>query len=198
MSWTRIGVPAKVRCYGVLAISPTDAWIVGGIRRGTATLHWDGTTLTQVASPNGKLPESSLGAVAASSPTNVWAVGASYQGDGKSQLTGGERAFASVWDGSSWTGRSPVPHVKNLVLSAVAVSSPTLAWAGGTIDSAHPYLLRWNGTNWIPVDTPLTDYASVYGLSADSPTDAWAVGYYHHDPVEALIGTGTSSWSQAE
>ena len=63
---------------GVAATSAGNAWAVGSAANGvmdlTLILRWNGTSWTQVASPN---PGSSndLNGVAASSPSNAWAVG---------------------------------------------------------------------------------------------------------------------------
>jgi len=66
---------------GVAAISPTNAWAVGGRSKTgegdnnkTLIEHWNGTAWTQMPAPS--RTESGLFSVAATSPTNIWAVGA--------------------------------------------------------------------------------------------------------------------------
>ena len=55
-----------------------------GTNRNSLILHWDGTQWAQVASPNPG-PDNFLYAVAASSPSNAWAVGQFLSNDGTDQ-----------------------------------------------------------------------------------------------------------------
>src|SRR5215472_13810096 len=84
-AWTRVPSPNTHSftsgLRGVAAISPTSAWAVGdrsktgeGDLDKTLIEHWNGTAWTQVPAPS--RPESALFGVAATSPTNIWAVGA--------------------------------------------------------------------------------------------------------------------------
>jgi hypothetical protein len=84
----------------VSATSPTDAWAVGlywdqaGINH-ALVLHWDGTSWSQVKTPNPRSIRSSLDSVTAVSPKNVWAVG-DYQ-------EAGVHALVLDWDGTRWS-----------------------------------------------------------------------------------------------
>jgi hypothetical protein len=49
-------------------------WAVGGTGSGTLILHWDGAHWTRLPSPNIGASDG-LNAVAASSASNIWAVG---------------------------------------------------------------------------------------------------------------------------
>jgi len=65
---------------GVAAVSASDAWAVGTYSNGSAFLtlvvHWNGTGWKHVASPNlGGADDNELNGVAATSSTNIWAVG---------------------------------------------------------------------------------------------------------------------------
>ena len=65
--------------YGTVALTATDAWIVGDANQGAQTLgeHWTGTSWSVVATPNvAGSSENALDAVAATG-TTLWAVGAS-------------------------------------------------------------------------------------------------------------------------
>ena len=70
----------------VTATSAANAWAVGYYSNGTAiqTLieHWNGTAWKQVASPNPGNSSSAnlLNGVAATSRTNIWAVGTHFNG----------------------------------------------------------------------------------------------------------------------
>ena len=65
-----------------------NTWAVGvypsGTNRNSLILHWDGTKWAQVPSPNPG-PSNFLYAVAASSPSNAWAVGQFLSNDGTDQ-----------------------------------------------------------------------------------------------------------------
>ena len=66
---------------GVAATSASNAWAVGEYFHGTTDqtliLHWNGTAWKQAPSPNpgGSSTDNALGAVAATSAGNIWAVG---------------------------------------------------------------------------------------------------------------------------
>jgi hypothetical protein len=71
---------------GVTAISSSNAWAVGGYfdgtRFSTLALHWNGTAWKQVATPNpgGSARANLFNGVAATSRSNIWAVGAHFNG----------------------------------------------------------------------------------------------------------------------
>jgi hypothetical protein len=85
-TWTRVPSPDPAGFFhgnnllGVTDISARDAWAVGEYSRHrvqrTLLLHWNGSSWKTVGSPNpGSTANNwSLGAVSASSATNVWAV----------------------------------------------------------------------------------------------------------------------------
>jgi hypothetical protein len=88
---------------GVSALSATDAWAVGyygnnasGFVAQTMVLHWDGTSWTQVTSPSVGT-SSVLEAIAAVSPTQLWAVG------GTSPFTPTGKTLVLSGNGSAWT-----------------------------------------------------------------------------------------------
>ena len=71
--------------FDVVGLSGTDAWAVGffdtGTELQTMIQHWDGAEWTIVPSPNGSGGYiSELSAVAAVTPTNLWAAGQAFDG----------------------------------------------------------------------------------------------------------------------
>jgi hypothetical protein len=115
-SWIQVASPNPgVRgsaVTSVSAISPSDAWAVGGSRTGageskTLVLHWNGTHWTQVSSPSPGGPVggncvvgcsggSWLSAVTGLSPSDAWAVG--------TYLTSiGPKTLVLHWNGTRWT-----------------------------------------------------------------------------------------------
>src|SRR2546423_12176158 len=88
---------------GVDAISSNDVWAVGSIcGPGTArtlTVHWNGSQLAVIPSPNeSNLDASELLAVSALSSNDVWAVG-----DYKVDFQYIWETLVEHWDGTAWT-----------------------------------------------------------------------------------------------
>jgi hypothetical protein len=191
-AWTQVPSPnpkprfSDNQLTGVAATSATNAWAVGYSTFGgyhTLIEHWNGTAWTLVPSPDPLGPGSEYGnilyAVAATSPTNAWAVGDS-----------GNSTLILHWDGTAWTRvPSPNPSSSESQLYAVAATSPTSAWAVGDYGSGQygPYytlILHWNGTGWSQVNSPNPPGGKIdnlYAVSASSAANVWAVGdYYNH------------------
>lgn len=74
--WLRVPIPdaGTSALSGVTAISAQNAWAAGGGAGGTVIEHWNGASWTAVPSAAPGV-SSDLAAVAASSASNVWAVG---------------------------------------------------------------------------------------------------------------------------
>lgn len=137
-----------------------------------------------VPTPNGHhgTLNNALQAVAASSPSDIWAVG---------QTT-------IHFDGTQWTAyAAPMINGDNTsYLDGVVDISPTDAWAAGIvgIGTAAPdqVIEHWNGTAWSVVAGPTFssgDQPAIYGMAAVSATDIWAVGslLVDNESLEALF-----------
>lgn len=145
-----------------------------------------------VASPPITLGQSQLNAVAAVSPTDVWAVGFS---DSFSQT------LIEQWNGSSWhMVPSPNVNTTNALYGVVALSAQDI-WAvgfSGDINGNSQTLIEhWNGTAWSIIPSP--NHANsgndiLTSVSAVSATDIWAVGYYGTASFTAQ-GTLTEHWN---
>lgn len=187
-----------------------QVWAVGEYVD-AASNHWqtlierfDGTRWSIVPSPNVPSADNYLTSVTATSPTNVWAVGYTDQSSTSSVLT-----LIEHWNGTSWSiVSSPSPNSIASVLYAVTALSATNVWAVGfyfdTTRNLNSTLIEhWNGSNWIVVSSPngsaagpksaLPGQNSLYGVTALSANDIWAVGT---DSNTTLAGhwNGTS-WS---
>jgi len=156
---------------------------VGQFNNGTGpqTLieHWNGTSWSVVSSPNVSGASNELLAVAAVSPTDVWAVG-------DSNTSGVEQALIEHWNGTSWSiVSSPSPGGSN-DLRGVAIISATDIWAVGaffnTASNATQTLIeQWNGTSWSVVTSPNPSSTTnlLEAAAADkSSGQAWAVGEF--------------------
>ena len=135
--------------------------------------HWDGAawTVTQAPGPQGG---STLSAVTAVSPTNLWAVGSFVKTTGTT-LTW--HPLAEHYDGTSWSPVVlPTPNQKaQSDLVAVSGSSATDVWAVGSIGQ-RTLVEHYNGKAWKLVPSLRTAGSKLAGVAAVSRRDAWAVG----------------------
>jgi len=141
-----------------------------------------------------------LVAVAAASPTSVWAVGSYNSGTAATPL---DQTLIEHFDGTSWTV-VPSPDQSNVngatvqnELLAVSADSPTDVWAVGYYVDVNAYgypvdqllVEHYNGTAWsllpstsqpFDVFSPRSGMNQFLGVDALSPTNVWAVGRYNN------------------
>jgi hypothetical protein len=166
----------------VTQVSPTDVWAVGTDRGKPLIENWDGSAWS--VSPVPKLPRAAaaLNGVSADGPDDVWAVGDTVNSEGVDA-----RTLALHWNGAAWavvpTPNFSVTPGSGSILNSVVALSPVDAWAVGqglNNDAGQLVALveHWNGTSWHEVATPTPpgDAQWLTGVSADSPSDIWAVG----------------------
>jgi hypothetical protein len=185
----------------VAATSPCDALAVGYYNNGTAfqtlILHWSGKAwrVQQSKNPGGSSNENQLSGVAATSPTNAWAVGSSKNGSVNQTLI-------EHWNGKTWKVQpslDPGGSTNDNQLSGVAATSATNAWAVGSYfngTSDQTLIEHWNGKKWhvqpspspassCAIAGPLTPGArairarpiiGLVSVAATSSSNAWAVG----------------------
>ena len=125
--------------------------------------------------------DNSLGAVAGSSPTDVWAVG-NYLPDAKTSNQDATLTFAEHYNGKAWTVvRTPNAGPNFNTLFGLAAAGGE-AWAVGThLDSAYrnrALVEAWNGHRWsiASVPQPGSVRDMLRGASALSRDNVWAVG----------------------
>ena len=188
--WKRVPSPGSAGSllYGVAETSSRDAWAVGctdcsgsGVSK-TLILRWNGTAWKQAPSPSFA---GSLSSVAATSASNVWAVGYTRNG----------RTLIERWNGTAWKRVSSPSPGSGATLDGVTASSAGSAWAvGSTISGSSDNTLieRWNGTAWKRVPSPnpdasqgLADYLGAVAVT--SAGNAWTVG-----DASCGCGPGTS------
>ena len=143
-------------------------------------MHFNGTKWTAFPAPliTGDLTADLQGVVDIS-PTLAWAVGNITLGANPGQII--ER-----WNGTKW---SLFPNPKLLPnsqadLFAITSTSANDIWAVGNlvqqvIGGALSFNLfeHWDGKAWTPTFINDTTFEGLTGVSADSPSDAWAVGW---------------------
>jgi hypothetical protein len=153
----------------VVAMAAANAWAVGGTGNPSTPLieHWNGKTWRRVASPY--TGPGNLYGMAASSATNMWAVGVDSRG-----------VLIIHWNGMSWR-RVPAPSPVDAGLIGVTATSGTNAWAVGSYTNGtitdFTLVEHWNGKKWtrVPSYTP-NQGALLLAVAARSPSLAFAVG----------------------
>jgi len=176
----------------VAAISTGDAWAVGyqndnNLNQSrTLTQHWNGTTWTQIKSPNpGTTPGCTdsvtgnfLNAVATVATNDVWAVGFSFT------CTSLLKPMALHWNGSQWNV-VPTPKLNtndNAALNGIFAFASDNIFAVGyqpaSNGAVQTLIEHWNGSAWTVVPSPNANNTGnvLTSISAASPTDIWAVG----------------------
>lgn len=181
--------PISNELDGVVVLSRCDAWAVGNSLGGdhlSLAEHWNGRTWKVKPVPfGGGVPHDNfLRAVAATSATNVWAVG--YYDGGAN--VGDDRTLIVHWNGKTWkqfASRNPGGFSHFNGLFGVATISARSAWAVGSFDNGiarQALIEHWNGKSWKTVRSPdpggPTRASMLFGVTATSASNAWAVGTY--------------------
>jgi hypothetical protein len=189
-SWAPVtipGLPAGVFLYAVDALSSADVWAAGEASTPeapgtTLIVHWDGTAWKRVPSPgpSGSNLGAQLSYLSMDSAADGWAMGTV-----RDLHHGTTTSLVAHWNGTSWQQVTTSPAFS---FQGVASFSPANAWAVGYDRTSSGQLraaaFHWNGTSWAltaalpPPSGVSPSRLVVAGLSADSPTDVWAVGYY--------------------
>jgi hypothetical protein len=170
---TRFRWQAALSVWVVLATGTMSPVIQASASSGTCTGRWVVTRTPSLGAGGA----STLTAVAATSPTDAWAVGASTAGGLPSQKT-----LIEHWDGAAWVRvPSPTPTSGDNGFNDVAALSPTSAFAVGYSASAtgyHALVEEWDGQAWNVVQVPQVPPTNSFftSVSAMSATDVWAGG----------------------
>lgn len=142
-SWTNSPIPdAELESFsslnGVVTLSDGEAWAVGedssdapnqAIQVKTLVLHWDGRQWSRVQSPNLGV-RNSLSAIAARSPSDIWAVGNSNY----------RTTILLHWDGKAWDSAvRPKTRPSWNDLLSISIASPDEVWAAGHFDTGLRY-----------------------------------------------------------
>lgn len=185
----------------VAALSTSDAWAVGfkndnnlnGAR--TLTQHWDGAKWSTVPSPNpGSTPACDgfntgnvLTGVATVATDDIWAVGYAF-----SCTTFFLKPMVQHWDGVKWSVvRTPKLNTnENALFNGVVALAANDIYAVGSQPAKNGAVLtlieHWNGTAWSVVSSPNANRTGnvLNSVSANSPTDIWAVGFQTAPGIE--------------
>ena len=183
---------------GVADISPTDAYAIGNnssIPRGHLA-HWNGTTWSSVTVP---LPpnaptNTTLNAISADGPNDVWAVG-TYLNSVTEQFDN----FSIHFNGTAWAV-GPAPAAGNLY--ALKANSPADVWAvGGSASSNGTLTEHFNGSAWSVVPSPSPGASSVLDgvTTSNAASSVWAVGSFtpsgSTSPQTLTLNWNGTAWS---
>ena len=214
-TWRAVDAPSPrstgdVSLNGIAAIAANDVWTVGDVYNGDAypfsrTLieHWNGAQWSVVPSPNPGNYFNNLNGIVAIAPDNLWAVG-------RYKLRPGDfsRALILHWDGRSWVHIANLPRADNAELRAVTALGPDNIWAVGSYgetatDNMRTLVMHWDGALWNVVPSPslgrsYQSFNMLWGVSAISPNDVWAVGSYSDDTHYGKNQTAVLHWDGAK
>jgi len=136
-----------------------------------------------------------LGAIAALSTNDVWAVGIFDQ-----FTQSGYKTLAEHWDGAKWKlVQTPNTSQLNNVLAGVAATGTNDVWAVGYQSPASgPYstlIEHWNGKAWKIVPSG-TFTGLLTSVAAVAPDDAWAVGSTDYVGSGLILHWNGKTWAQ--
>jgi hypothetical protein len=180
---------------GSAVTSTTNAWAVGSHFNGkvyqTLAEHWNGSSWAAISSvdPGGTSNPASFNAVAASGPSNAWAVGTYCS-------AGTYRTLIEHWNGSAWAQSPSVnPGAGPDLMGVTTGLAAGETWAVGDYQkgSALDTLVeRWSGSSWQQVASPNPGTSStatnnLQAVAATSASNAWAVGSYYNAPRKQTL-----------
>jgi hypothetical protein len=164
-SWTVLTVPGSGMLNAVSCAAPDSCQAVGSFKAGQTSpqqaiaLGWNGSSWQNEPTPATSV-RTSLAGVSCVSASGCVAVGFDNQGKGNTP-----RPLAETWDGSAWTLLPSPPPSRLGELSSVscpaagfcvAVGSYLHAPSFGVLAApAAPLSVRWNGTSWAKLPTPM-------------------------------------------
>jgi hypothetical protein len=157
-TWSQATPPSFPATNGVhlgwvSASSATDVWAVGTINQvkhpgyfGPLTVHWDGSTWTNVPDQLPLNPGTALVGVADVSSTDAYTIGNSASDVWAVGYTTGPQTLTLHWDGTTWTTvSSPNVGSASQLTSVSASPGAAIVWAAGysgVSDSFNPLTLQ--------------------------------------------------------
>jgi hypothetical protein len=149
--------------------------MASGVATASVCVSWAGSQ-----PPNPSSSANGLGAVAAVTPCDVWAVGL--------QLGTANQTLTEHWNGVAWTvapSANPGGPSNSNTLSGVAVRSPADGWAVGDFSNGsgiQTLIETLSGGSWkrVPSVSPAgpTKFNVLQAVAIVSASNAWAVGLY--------------------
>ncbi len=182
--WKLVAAQSSVTYGQVIATGEHDAWAVGwdilgigawlpmadGPHRPTV-FHWDGDRWTKSDFP---VERGDISSLAASSPSNVWAL--ANDESGTSVLR---------WDGRTWEIAQKLPGTA----ASLAVTADNDVWAWGDHKAWH-----YNGATWSEQGVSF----SAYRVSARSASDIWALGWALDGEASSVHHFDGKAWTRVD
>lgn len=180
------GALASTYATSAADISPTDAYATGNsssIPRGHLA-HWDGTAWSAVTVPvpSNAPTNTTLDAISADGPNDVWAVG-TYLDSANEQF----ETFSIHFNGTVWSvAAMPLsPSGQRAQFNGIKANSPADVWAvgdQGPASGGSPTTLieHFNGATWSVVPSPSPGTSAVLGgvTTSNAANNVWAVGSF--------------------
>jgi hypothetical protein len=201
-SWRPVASPSPSGggyLTSVTAVSATSAWAVGIITQGgpgspgtdvPIIEHWNGRKWYLQRFPH-PVEGGQFESVAATSSTNVWAVG-------ETGSANPNQALIEHWNGHKWSIVASHAPGGGTYLQGVTAISAHDAWAVGYTEGPyyHSLILHWNGYRWRVETSPNpTGSTNLSGVGATSHTNAWAVGYTNPNTCDPDCGATIFHWN---
>lgn len=161
---------------GVLALSPTDVWAVGGYSDGSQQrsliLHWDGITWGIVQSPSNSEALNELSAIDGSADRQLWAVGS----PNLPGLTPADDLLQRR-DGTEWIETEGISGLIHPHLEDVGVFSDESAWAVGE-ENLSAFVQRWGRSEWVRATEgfPNVEAARLVSIAVLRDDEVWIAG----------------------
>jgi hypothetical protein len=185
--WGSVALPTvsgDASLSSVVALGPRDAWAVGSRNAPSDEIlathplveHWNGVRWSVIPMP--LAGAGAFNSVSADASNDLWAVGWSVPpGTTRQESDTAMRPLIAHWDGRSWrvthlpeAGPDALANVVALAPDDVWVAGPGISRTGTSI------VQRWDGSRWLSIRAPFGTRDPNFTLTADSATDAWAVG----------------------
>src|SRR5580658_2383744 len=141
---------ADATVTGMVATSPSNAWVAGQLDDRMLIAHWNGSRWSRLTSLESS---GSFLAVSMDSPSDAWAVGYLNQGS----TADNPLWLVAHWNGKTWTRDTSVPKVRGQLDGVVAVDGDV--WVSGYSTAKNALLmLHRTGGHWyvVPTSAPAT------------------------------------------
>ncbi len=196
--------------FGASADATNDVWAVGfsgfeNDNSSTLALHYNGSTWSEVPTPNVGVGANQLNAALALAPNNVWAVGFSTPVQPPQEAA--TLTLIEHYDGTNWSvvespNVGPASIYQSNRLFGITADSANDIWAFGSYFSSdgsghqHTLLEHWNGTGWKIQPSP---DPSIGGFLSDllfagvvpEPGNVWIFGVEDEAPHSGTLAIET-------
>ena len=206
VSSPNVGTNSNV-LYAVAKVpNSSQLWAVGDYWDTNSTFQplievWNDNSWSVVPNPNLGTTDNLLSGVTSLSAHNVWAVGVS------NDISAGlEQTLTEKWNGTSWNViSSPNLGSNGYLHNVVRVPHSNKLWTVGdynnTSTSYETLTEHWNGSKWKIVSSPNPSpigpdtVVVLSGVTAISPNNVWAVGYYQYSNGGSAPQTLIENWN---